>query len=199
MSAGRTRDLTQEPLAPTKRLADLYREALHLLGEDPGRDGLLKTPERVARAMRDLTSGYHADIDRIVNGALFEVEYREMVLVKDIALFSLCEHHLLPFFGKAHVAYIPDRHVVGLSKIPKIVDAFSRRLQVQERMTNQIAQTLMQKLSPLGVGVVIEARHLCMEMRGAESLHSPTVTSSMLGSFRKDQRTRQEFLTLIKP
>ena len=187
-----------ESPSKVKDLAERYRDVLELLGEDPAREGLEKTPERVARALRDLTSGYHADIDRLINGALFEVGYNEMVVVKDITFYSLCEHHLLPFFGKAHVAYTPDRHVVGLSKIPKIVDVFARRLQVQERMTNQIAQTLMDKLKPLGVGVVVEARHLCMEMRGAESVHSPTVTSAMMGGFHSDQRTRQEFLTLIK-
>ncbi len=180
-------------------LAEHCRGILELLGEDPGREGLLRTPDRVARSLRDLTSGYDVDIDRLINSALFEVAYNEMVLVKDISMYSLCEHHMLPFFGKAHVAYIPDGKVIGLSKIPKIVDVFSRRLQVQERMTSQIAQTLMEKLKPLGVAVVIEARHLCMEMRGAESLHSPTVTSAMLGVFHTDQRTRQEFLNLVKP
>lgn len=179
-------------------IAKIMRELLPLIGEDPSREGLLKTPERVAKSLRDLTSGYEADIDRLINGALFAVDYSEMVLVKDITLYSLCEHHLLPFFGKAHVAYIPDKHVVGLSKIPRIVKVFARRLQVQERLTNQIAATLMEKLQPLGVGVVIEARHLCMEMRGAQSVLSPTVTSSMLGTFRKDPRTREEFLTLVR-
>jgi GTP cyclohydrolase I len=168
------------------------------LGENPEREGLKKTPERVARSLRYLTSGYNVDIDKLINGALFDVEYSEMVLVKDVSFFSLCEHHLLPFFGKAHIAYIPNQKIVGLSKIPKIVQVFTRRLQVQERMTNQIAETLMQKLDPMGVGVVIEARHLCMEMRGAHSLNSPTVTSAMLGIFRRDSRTRQEFLNLIK-
>lgn len=171
---------------------------LRLLGEDPAREGLLKTPARVAKSLRELTSGYTVDIDALINRALFNVEYSEMVLVKDITFFSLCEHHMLPFFGKAHVAYIPDRHVIGLSKIPRLVRVFTNRLQVQERLTSQIAQTLMDKLKPLGVGVVMEARHLCMEMRGAQSQLSPTVTSAMLGNFREDPRTREEFLTLIK-
>lgn len=173
------------------------RKILKLLGEDPAREGLIKTPERVAKSLSELTSGYWTDPDAIINGALFSVAYSEMVLVKDINFYSLCEHHLLPFFGKAHVAYIPDKKIVGLSKIPKLVEAFSRRLQVQERLTSQIAEILKDKLSPMGVGVVIEARHLCMEMRGAKSLLSPTVTSSMLGSFRKDPRTREEFLKLL--
>ncbi|MHB2026901.1 MAG: GTP cyclohydrolase I FolE [Elusimicrobiota bacterium] len=167
------------------------------LGEDASREGLKKTPERVAKALRELTSGYRADIDAMINRAVFAEECNEMVLVKDITFYSLCEHHLLPFFGKAHVAYIPDKHIIGLSKIPKLVDIFSRRLQVQERLTRQVAETLSQKLSPLGVAVVMEARHLCMEMRGAQSLHSPTLTSAMLGVFHKDARTREEFLKLI--
>jgi len=179
-------------------LQEDVRRMLLALGEDPEREGLKKTPQRVAGSLRYLTAGYQVDMDRHINGALFDVEYSEMVLVKDVTFFSLCEHHLLPFFGKAHVAYIPNGKIVGLSKIPKIVQAFARRLQVQERMTNQIAQTLMQKLLPMGVGVVIEARHLCMEMRGAHSLQSPTITSAMLGIFRKDSRTRQEFLNLVR-
>lgn len=173
------------------------REILAELGEDPKREGLLKTPHRVAKSLRELTTGYAADVDAMINNALFTESYNEMVLVKDISFYSLCEHHLLPFFGKAHVAYIPDKKIVGLSKIPKLVDIFAKRLQVQERLTNQVAETLNRKLHPLGVGVVLEARHLCMEMRGAESLHSPTVTSSMLGVFHRDQRTRSEFLRLI--
>ena len=174
------------------------RRTLAALGEDPEREGLLKTPARVANSLRFLTSGYHVDIDALINNALFDVEYNEMVLVKDITFYSLCEHHMLPFFGKACVAYIPDKKIVGLSKIPKIVHAFARRLQVQERMTNQIASTIMTKLSPLGVAVVLEARHLCMEMRGAQSQLSPTVTSAMKGVFHQDSRTRQEFLNLIR-
>ena len=176
----------------------LVRDMLAGLGEDPNREGLLRTPARVAKALSHLTSGYQADIDGILNGALFSVCYDEMVIIKDIDMFSLCEHHLLPFFGKAHVAYIPDRAVVGLSKIPKIVQVFARRLQVQEKMTSQIATTLQEKLSPLGVGVVLEARHLCMEMRGAQSQMSPTVTSTMLGAFHRDARTREEFLGLLR-
>ena len=182
---------------PTKDITPHIREILGLLGEDPKREGLLKTPERVAKSLQELTCGYKADPDAIINGALFSVAYSEMVLVKDINFYSLCEHHLLPFFGKVHVAYIPDQKVVGLSKIPKLVEAFARRLQVQERLTSQVAEILKEKLNPLGVGVVIEARHLCMEMRGAESILSPTITSAMLGSFRKDPRTREEFLKLL--
>jgi GTP cyclohydrolase I len=178
-------------------LAEYVRELLTAIGEDPGREGLVKTPHRVAKSLRELTSGYHADIDEMINNALYNEAYNEMVLVKDITFYSLCEHHLLPFFGKAHVAYIPDHKIIGLSKIPKLVEIYAKRLQVQERMTNQIAQTLKEKLAPLGVAVVLEARHLCMEMRGAESLMSPTVTSSMLGAFHKDARTRKEFLELI--
>lgn len=179
-------------------LAVEIKRILGKLGEDPAREGLLKTPQRVEGSLRFLTSGYHVNIDALINNALFDVEYNEMVLVRDIMFYSLCEHHLLPFFGKACVAYIPDKKIVGLSKIPKIVHAFARRLQVQERMTNQIALTLMEKLNPLGVAVVLEARHLCMEMRGAQSQLSPTVTSAMKGIFHQDSRTRQEFLNLIK-
>lgn len=179
-------------------LASHVSAMLKLLGENPKRQGLLKTPDRVAKSLRELTSGYTVDIDALINKALFNVEYSEMVLVKDITFFSLCEHHMLPFFGKAHVAYIPDKHVIGLSKIPRLVRVFTSRLQVQERLTSQIAQTLMEKLKPLGVGVVMEARHLCMEMRGAQSHLSPTVTSAMLGNFREDPRTREEFLNLVK-
>jgi GTP cyclohydrolase IA len=179
-------------------LSDLVRQALVQLGEDPDREGLLRTPERVARSLRELTSGYEVDVDRLINDALFTVCYSEMVVVKDIRFYSLCEHHLLPFFGVCHVAYIPNKKVVGLSKIPKLVKAFSRRLQVQERLTSQIANILQAKVDPLGVAVVMEARHLCMEMRGAESTDSPTVTSAMLGVFRSDARTREEFLTFIR-
>lgn len=177
----------------TQRIHDVLVE----LGEDPKREGLVKTPQRVAAAYRELTSGYAADIDTIINEALFEEDYNEMVIVRDITFYSLCEHHLLPFFGKAHVAYIPNGRIVGLSKLPKIVEVFAKRLQVQERMTSQIAETIKRKLRPSGVAVVLEARHLCMEMRGAESLLSPTVTSAMLGVFRDDARTRKEFLSLI--
>jgi GTP cyclohydrolase I len=178
-------------------LPDLIKNVLLSIGENPAREGLLKTPQRVAKSLLELTVGYQVDVDRIINEALFEVPYSEMVLVRDIDFFSLCEHHLLPFFGKCHVAYIPDGRVVGLSKIPRIVDAFSRRLQVQERLTSQIAEIILKKVKPLGVAVVMEARHLCMEMRGAESRHSPTVTSAMMGAFRSDPRTREEFLGFI--
>ncbi len=180
-----------------KTLPELVKNLLVHLGEDPYREGLSKTPSRVAKSLRELTSGYHVDIDRLINGALFDVPYSEMVVVKDIDFYSLCEHHLLPFFGKCHVAYIPDGKVLGLSKIPRIVEVFSRRLQVQERLTSQIAEIMQSKINPLGVGVVMEARHLCMEMRGALSKNSPTMTSAMLGTFRKDPRTREEFLQLI--
>ena len=179
-------------------LSELVHRLLALLGEDTRREGLVRTPVRVAKALSELTEGYGVDVDRLINGALFTVPYNEMVLVKDINFYSLCEHHLLPFFGVCHVAYIPDGKVVGLSKIPKLVKAFSRRLQVQERLTSEIARVLHEKLKPMGVAVVMEARHMCMEMRGAESLASPTVTSDMLGVFRKDARTREEFLSLIR-
>jgi len=182
--------------AGTEKISDLVRGILAGIGEDPSRQGLERTPDRVEKALKELTSGYGADIDSIINGAMFDVSYSEMVLVKDISFYSLCEHHMLPFFGTASVAYLPEKKVVGLSKIPKIVDVFARRLQIQERMTQQIAQTIEEKLNPRGVGVVIKARHLCMEMRGAESVHSPTVTSAMLGAFREDARTRKEFLSL---
>ena len=168
------------------------------LGEDASREGLLATPRRVERALKFLTSGYQADVDAIINDALFTVDYNEMVIVKDIDFYSLCEHHLLPFFGKCHVAYIPNGRVVGLSKIPRLVDVFARRLQVQERLTNQIAATILEKVKPLGVGVVVEAQHLCMSMRGVEKQNSFAVTSAMLGGFRTDARTRGEFLELIK-
>ena len=176
---------------------DEVRKILVELGEDPTRDGLQKTPERVESSLRYLTSGYKRDADAILNGALFEVPYDEMVIVKDIELFSLCEHHLLPFFGKCHVAYLPDSKVIGLSKIPRLVDMFARRLQVQERLTMQIAETINDKIRPRGVGVVVEAQHLCMIMRGVEKQHSVAATSSMLGAFKDDQNTRSEFLNLI--
>ena len=179
-------------------MQDLVRQLLAALGEDPAREGLRETPRRVDKSLTFLTSGYHADIDAIVNGALFTVDYNEMVMVRDIDLYSLCEHHLLPFFGKCHVAYIPDGRVIGLSKVPRIVDVFARRLQVQERLTTQIAETLEAKLNPLGVAVVIEATHLCMAMRGVEKQNSVTVTSAMRGVFHRDPRTRAEFLELIR-
>ena len=177
---------------------DLVRRLLAELGEDPSREGLLRTPQRVEGALRFLPSGYTADLDAILNDALFTVDYSEMVIVKDIDFYSLCEHHLLPFFGKCHVAYIPRRHVIGLSKIPRLVDVFARRLQLQERMTNQIAQTVLEKINPLGVAVVCEGTHLCMSMRGVEKQNSFAVTSAMLGIFRDNTRTRMEFLELIK-
>ena len=168
------------------------------LGEDPSREGLLDTPKRVERALKFLTSGYAADVDATLNNALFSVDYNEMVIVRDIDFYSLCEHHLLPFFGKCHVAYIPQGRVLGLSKMPRLVDIFARRLQIQERLTNQIAQTICQKIDPLGVAVVMEATHLCMSMRGVEKQNSVAATSAMLGVFREDARTRMEFLELIK-
>lgn len=180
------------------RIAELMREVLEQLGEDPNRDGLIRTPERAEKALKYLTSGYESNLESVVNNALFDVEYDEMVIVKDIEFFSLCEHHLLPFYGKAHVAYLPAGKVIGLSKIPRIVDMFARRLQVQERMTQQIAETLQDVLNPRGVGVICEARHFCMMMRGVEKQHSGTVTSAMLGAFRHNKETRDEFLSLIK-
>ncbi|HYZ84632.1 MAG TPA: GTP cyclohydrolase I FolE [Bryobacteraceae bacterium] len=179
-------------------IASLMRGVLEELGEDPAREGLARTPERAEKALQFLTSGYSTDVESIVNNALFTVEYDEMVIVKDIEFFSLCEHHLLPFYGKVHVAYLPTDKVIGLSKIPRIVDMFARRLQVQERLTQQIAQTLDDVLKPKGVGVVCEARHFCMMMRGVEKQHSGTVTSSMLGSFRDRKETRAEFLSLLR-
>jgi GTP cyclohydrolase I len=180
------------------RLERTFRDLLEQLGEDPEREGLLRTPHRVARAMRFLTNGYGEDIQTVLNGAIFQEKYSEMVVVKDIDFFSMCEHHLLPFYGKAHVAYVPNGKIVGLSKIPRIVEVFSRRLQVQERLTQQIAETLFGALTPDGVGVVIEARHMCMMMRGVEKQNSLATTSAMLGVFREDFRTRQEFLHLIE-
>jgi GTP cyclohydrolase IA len=179
-------------------MQNLIRELLSALGEDPSREGLLNTPRRVEQSLKFLTSGYRADVDQVLNGALFTVDYSEMVIVKDIDFFSLCEHHLLPFFGKCHVAYIPRRKVIGLSKIPRLVEVFSRRLQIQERLTNQIAQTIEEKIDPLGVAVVMEANHLCMAMRGVEKQNSFAVTSAMLGAFRNSSRTRFEFLELIR-
>src|SRR5512132_3541685 len=176
----------------------LIRQLLAELGEDPGREGLLNTPKRVEKALKFLTSGYSMNVDEVLNDALFTVDYSEMVIVKDIDFYSLCEHHLLPFFGKCHVAYIPTTRVIGLSKIPRLVDVFSRRLQVQERLTSQIAETIREKVSPLGVAVVMEATHLCMSMRGVEKQNSFAVTSAMLGAFRNDARTRSEFLESIK-
>ena len=176
----------------------LVRKLLAELGEDPDREGLARTPARVEQALRFLTSGYRANIDEVVNDALFTVDYSEMVIVKDIDFYSLCEHHLLPFFGKCHIAYIPSNRVIGLSKIPRLVDVFSRRLQIQERLTNQIADTIREKIAPVGVAVVMEATHLCMSMRGVEKQNSFAVTSAMVGAFRTNARTRMEFLELIK-
>ena len=180
------------------RMTGLVSQLLRALGESPSRNGLLKTPERVAKALLFMTRGYHEDIERLLNGALFPIEYDEMVIVKDIDFFSMCEHHMLPFFGKCHVGYLPNKKVVGLSKIPRVVDAFARRLQVQERLTTQIAETLKRKLDAHGVAVVMEARHLCMMMRGVEKQNTLAVTSSMLGAFRTQEQTRNEFLKLIR-
>ena len=179
-------------------LEKAYRTVLEQIGEDPQRDGLIRTPERSAKAIQFLTRGYNEDPAQLLRGALFEVDYDEMVIVKDIEMFSLCEHHMLPFFGKVHVAYLPKGKVIGLSKIPRLVDMFARRLQVQERLTKQTADAIQEAIEPLGVGVVIEARHLCMMMRGVEKQHSATVTSSMLGDFRNEHQTREEFLSLIR-
>jgi GTP cyclohydrolase IA len=180
------------------RMQDAIRAVLKDLGEDPMREGLVDTPKRVEKAYRFLTSGYHANIDQVLNNALFTVDYNEMVIVKDVDFYSLCEHHLLPFFGKCHIAYIPSTKVIGLSKIPRIVDVFARRLQVQERLTSQIADTIRDKIKPLGVAVVMEATHLCMSMRGVEKQNSFCVTSAMSGAFQENSRTRMEFLELIK-
>ena len=188
-----------EPVSLTSAsFEELMRELLVRLGEDPQRDGLLDTPERMVKSMQYLTKGYQEDPEKILKEALFDVDYDEMVIVKDIEMFSLCEHHLLPFFGKVHVAYIPNKKVIGLSKIPRLIDVFARRLQVQERLTVQIAEAIQNAIQPQGVGVVVEARHLCMMMRGVEKQHSAAVTSSMLGVFRDEQETRQEFLSLIR-
>jgi GTP cyclohydrolase I len=179
-------------------MQEIIRQLLEELGEDPAREGLVDTPKRVEKSLRFLTHGYAADVDTVLNNALFTVDYNEMVIVKDIDFYSLCEHHLLPFFGKCHVAYIPQGRVIGLSKIPRLVEIFARRLQVQERLTNQIAETLREKIRPLGVAVVMEATHLCMSMRGVEKQNSVAVTSAMLGVFQHDARTRMEFLDLIR-
>jgi GTP cyclohydrolase IA len=180
----------------TTELADHYRNIIEKIGEDPTREGLVKTPERVAKAMQFLTSGYHQDAAQILRGAMFEEDYRNMVIVKDIELYSMCEHHMLPFFGKAHIAYIPNGYIVGLSKIPRIVDVFARRLQVQERLTNQILDCIQNTMKPLGVAVVIEASHMCMMMRGIQKQNSVTTTSAFTGAFKK-QETRNEFLNLV--
>ncbi|MGB6484319.1 MAG: GTP cyclohydrolase I FolE [Candidatus Acidiferrales bacterium] len=184
--------------AQTDSIADLVRRLIVLLGEDPNREGLRRTPERFEKALRFLTSGYRQDPETILNGAMFSVCYDEMVVVKDIEIYSLCEHHLLPFFGKCHVAYIPSKKVIGLSKIARLVNMYARRMQIQERLTNQVAKAIEQRLSPEGVGVIIEARHLCMVMRGVEKQQSSAVTSAMLGAFRENKQTRDEFLALVR-
>jgi len=184
--------------APKETIAELMRKVIVLLGEDPNREGLRKTPERFEKALKYLTSWYQQNMESLLNGATFSVHYDEMVVVKDIEFFSLCEHHLLPFFGKAHVAYLPNKRVLGLSKIARLVNMYGRRLQIQERMTSQIAEAIQEKISPEGVGVIIEARHLCMQMRGVEKQHGQAVTSAMLGSFRHNKQTRDEFLSLVR-
>jgi GTP cyclohydrolase I len=182
----------------SNRLEEAIYTLLREVGEDPQREGLIRTPGRVARSLRFLTSGYRQELDKVLNGALFPVAYDEMVIVKDIEIFSLCEHHLLPFFGKCHVAYIPNQKVIGLSKIPRVVDVFAKRLQIQERLTTQIAEALMERIKPQGVGVIIEAKHLCMIMRGVEKQNSVAVTSHMTGVFRDCELTRAEFLRLVR-
>ncbi|MBI2677610.1 MAG: GTP cyclohydrolase I FolE [Candidatus Koribacter versatilis] len=190
---------TTEPVSLTSAsFEELTRELLVRLGEDPQREGLRRTPERMAKALQYLTKGYQEDPKDVLNDALFSEDYDEMVIVKDVEMFSMCEHHVLPFYGKVHVAYVPNGKVIGLSKVPRLIDVFARRLQVQERLTTQIAETIMETIQPQGVGVVIEARHLCMMMRGVEKQHSAAVTSSMLGLFRDCQETRSEFLSLIR-
>jgi GTP cyclohydrolase I len=180
-----------------KKLQEITKLLLSEIGEDPTREGLINTPERVAKAWDFFSQGYRANVQEIVNGAIFEEDCSEMVVVRDIEFFSMCEHHMIPFFGRCHVGYLPNKKIIGLSKIPRIVDAFSQRLQVQERLTNQIAETLMDILDPIGVGVVMEGRHLCMQMRGVEKQNSFATTSSMLGQFRKSPETRSEFLSII--
>jgi GTP cyclohydrolase I len=186
-----------QPKLDQESMASHLRRVLEQIGEDPTREGLVRTPDRAEKALRFLTSGYQVDVAGLVNGALFSRECDEMVIVKDIEFYSMCEHHLLPFFGSMHVAYLPHKKVIGLSKIPRIVDAFARRLQLQERLTHQVAHTLMEVLEPRGVGVICEARHFCMMMRGVEKQHSGTVTSAMLGAFRNRKETRAEFLSLV--
>jgi len=191
--------LKEEAPLDAKRIACHVREIIKLIGEDPSREGLRKTPERYEKALKFLTSGYHQTVENVLNGATFSVAYDEMVVVKDIEFFSLCEHHLLPFFGKCHVAYLPNKRVIGLSKVARLVNMFARRLQIQERLTSQIAEAIQEKISPEGVGVICEARHLCMQMRGVEKQHGQAVTSAMLGGFRHNKQTRDEFLALIRP
>jgi GTP cyclohydrolase I len=186
-----------QPKQDEESISSMMRKILSRIGEDPSREGLIRTPDRAEKALRFLTSGYQTDVQRIVNGALFNQKVDEMVVVKDIEFYSMCEHHLLPFFGTMHVAYLPKDKVIGLSKIPRIVDMFARRLQLQERLTQDVAQTLQEVLEPRGVGVICEARHFCMMMRGVEKQHSGTVTSAMLGAFREGKETRDEFLSLV--
>ena len=195
----------EQPLTPSEPVTaaslttqELYRELLVRIGEDPTRDGLIDTPERMEKSMAFLTRGYHMDVNAVLHEALFDVDYDEMVIVKDIEFFSMCEHHLLPFFGKAHIAYVPNGKVIGLSKIPRVVDVFARRLQVQERLTTEIADAISGAINPQGVAVIMEAQHLCMMMRGVEKQHSATVTSAMLGVFKTQTQTRNEFLSLVR-
>jgi GTP cyclohydrolase I len=188
----------ESPILDAVSTQDLYRELLVRLGEDPSRDGLLRTPERIEKAIAFLTKGYRMDVTEVLHDALFDVDYDEMVIVKDIEFYSMCEHHMLPFFGKAHVAYVPNGKVIGLSKIPRLVDVFSRRLQVQERLTRQIGEAITDAIQPQGVAVIMEAAHLCMMMRGVEKQHSSTVTSAMLGVFKTQLQTRNEFLSLVR-
>jgi GTP cyclohydrolase I len=197
MKKNEARVKVMQPKRDEESIASLMNKILLKIGEDTDREGLVRTPDRAEKALRFLTSGYETDVQSIINGALFHEKCDEMVVVKDIEFFSMCEHHLLPFFGKVHVAYLPDKKVIGLSKIPRIVDAFARRLQLQERLTQQIAETIQDVLEPRGVGVICEARHFCMMMRGVEKQHSGTITSSMLGDFRERKETRDEFLSLV--
>ena len=194
----KTVEIESPVAASTESIADLMRKILVKVGEDPEREGLKKTPERFENAFRFMTSGYAQDPEKVLNGAKFSVCYDEIIVVKDIEVYSLCEHHLLPFFGKCHVAYLPDKQVVGLSKIARLVNLYARRLQIQERLTSQIAKAIDEKLKPLGVGVIIEARHMCMVMRGVEKQGSVALTSAMLGAFRTNKQTRDEFLSLVK-
>jgi len=202
MKVGPLMDITnttiEVPSLADHSTQDLYREILTRIGEDPSRDGLLRTPERMEKAMAFLTRGYNMNVTDVLHGALFDVEYDEMVIVKDVEFFSMCEHHLLPFFGKAHIAYLPNGKVIGLSKIARLVDVFARRLQVQERLTRQIADAIAEAIDPQGVAVILEAQHLCMMMRGVEKQHSSTVTSAMLGVFKTQLQTRNEFLSLVR-
>jgi GTP cyclohydrolase IA len=194
----RTSATIEAPLLDSVSTQDLYRELLIRIGEDPTRDGLLRTPERMEKSMKFLTRGYAMNVTDVLHEALFDVDYDEMVIVKDIEFFSMCEHHLLPFFGKAHIAYVPNGKVIGLSKIPRLVDVFARRLQVQERLTRQIGEAITDAIHPQGVAVILEAQHLCMMMRGVEKQHSSTVTSAMLGVFKTQLQTRNEFLSLVR-